>query len=1059
MNRRNQTTNYTYSAKGLLTQKDYADGTSSSFTYDSRGNLLTATDADSTVSYLYDNAERLSKVTYNNERFLTFEYDAGGRRTQMADQNDFTINYSYDSVGRLQQLTNRDNENIVLYQYDAANRLTKETNGNATYTTYGYDAAGQVLSIVNYTSSDDVNSRFDYEYDRAGRRTQMTTLEGEFLYDYDVVGQLISVTLPDDRKIEYQYDAAGNRTTVIDDGADTTYVANSLNQYLTAGETTYTYDTDGNLTAKSQAGNNWTYAYDSDNRLTGVTGPDGTWNYEYDPVGNRIATIKDGIRTEYLIDPSGFGHVVGEYSGDGSSIASYVQGIGLVSQVGANNLASYYDADAIGSITGLTGANGSYLNEYSYLPFGEALAKVETVANPFEFVGQWGVMDEGNGLDFMRARYYDSATGQFVSEDPIGLRGGDTNTRRYVQNNPVDDNDPLGLGYFSKRPLKPLGNWQRNGPLLDYLNAEVSHEHYFFDDGENIGFDKTGRFSEDDISKYRGRSEYYDDEIIREALDDLTDRDYNVNPFDPDSDNCQEWAERLRDEYDRIKKERERNKKETDIRRPSDPNDIIGPAGFGEENWISADVTLPYTIRFENQAIATAPAQQVVITHPLDPDLDWRTFRLGSFGWGGMMFTVPENRSFYQERLNLVEGLGFYVDVFATIDVEKGVSTWTITTIDPETGEIPEDALAGFLPPNDQTGAGDGFVTYRIRSSKDAATGDVIDAKATIVFDTEEPIDTPPIFHTLDSGKPIGSVADLPALVESENGEFLVSWSGSDDADGSGLASYTVYVSDNNQDFTPWLNDTILTEATYSGEAGHTYDFYVVATDNAGNLQDIPTVPQASTRIAGGTPDLVPLRFNVFSDHVLAGQADISFAISNQGTSAATNLKVNVVYSDDDIIGNDDDIVVETLSFANIGAGAEVTYRDTIQLPLDILNSRAINDDITGLGVDHVSTSYDYVGIIINPDNLTGEMQTDNNYNQGKGIDKDDITYFPWDIDNNGEITPTDAIYVVNRLGQGESTPLVDPLADFDGNGIVTPTDAIAAINRLGYSINSNVFE
>ena len=1056
VNRRNQTTNYTYSAKGLLTQKDYADGTSSVFTYDDRGNLLTATDADSTVSYSYNNAERLAKVAYGDERFLTFEYDAGGRRTQIADQDDFTVNYSYDAVGRLQQLTNGNNERIISYEYDADDRLVKETNGNSTYTTYGYDSVGQVLSIVNYTASDSINSRYGYEYDTAGRRTRMTTLEGDFSYEYDVTGQLTSVTLPDDRKIEYQYDAAGNRTTVVEGGTETSYLANNLNQYLTAGETTYTYDADGNLTGKTQGTNNWTYGYDSDSQLIEVAGPDGTWNYEYDPVGNRIATIKDGIRTEYLIDPSGFGHVVGEYNSDGTSIASYVQGIGLVSQVSASNLSSYYDADAIGSITGLTGADGSYLNEYSYLPFGEELAKTETVSNPFEFIGQWGVMDEGNGLDFMRERYYDSTTGQFVSEDPIGLRGGDANTRRYVQNNPVNDNDPLGLGYFSKRPLNGLGNWQGNSGLLDYLNLEASHEHYFFDDGSDIGFGPDGRFEESDTSKYKGESQYYDDEIIREALDNLKDNDYDVFNRE-DADNCQQWAERLRDEYDRIKKERERNKKETDIRRPLDPNDIIGPAGFGEENWISADATLPYTIRFENQAIATAPAQQVVITHPLDPDLDWRTFRLGSFGWGGMMFAVPENRSFYQERLNLVEGFGFYVDVFATIDVEKGVSTWTITTVDPETGEIPEDALAGFLPPNDQTGVGDGFVTYRIRSSKDATTGDVIDAKATIVFDTEEPIDTPPIFHTLDSGSPTGSVADLPALVEAESGEFLVSWSGSDDADGSGLAGYTIYVSDNNGDFTPWLSDTILTEATYQGEAGHSYEFYVVATDNAGNTQDIPTASQASTRVAGGMPNLVSLSFDAFSDHVLLGQTNISFAVANQGASTATEFKVDVIYSDDDIIGNDDDIVVETLSFAAIEAGAEVTYNGSIQLSLELLNSRAIADDITGLGNGHTSSSYDYLGIIIDPENSISEVQTDDNYNQGKGIDKDDITYFPWDFDSNGLVTPTDAIYVINRLGQTTSDD--NRLADLDGNGLITPTDAIATINRLGYSINSSVFE
>ncbi len=112
---------------------------------------------------------------------------------------------------------------------------------------------------------------------------------------------------------------------------------------------------------------------------------------------------------------------------------------------------------------------------------------------------------------------------------------------------------------------------------------------------------------------------------------------------------------------------------------------------------------------------------------------------MGNFGWGEYYFEVPENSAFYQERLDLTEEQGFLVDVVAGVDVAEGEAFWTLTTIDPETGEIPEDALAGFLPPNNDEGVGDGFVTYTIEPSPDAETGDVIDAEATIIFDTEEP--------------------------------------------------------------------------------------------------------------------------------------------------------------------------------------------------------------------------------------------------------------------------------------------------------------------------------
>ena len=49
-----------------------------------------------------------------------------------------------------------------------------------------------------------VNSRFDYTYDHAGRRTSMTTLEGTTNYEYDSIGQLTLVNLPNGRIIEYR---------------------------------------------------------------------------------------------------------------------------------------------------------------------------------------------------------------------------------------------------------------------------------------------------------------------------------------------------------------------------------------------------------------------------------------------------------------------------------------------------------------------------------------------------------------------------------------------------------------------------------------------------------------------------------------------------------------------------------------------------------------------------------------------------------------------------------------------------------------------------------------
>ena len=123
------------------------------------------------------------------------------------------------------------------------------------------------------------------------------------------------------RLIEYRYDAAGNRIQTIDSGVATDYITNNLNQYDSVGDATFDYDLDGNLISRTENGQTWTYGYDSENRLISVTSPDDSWVYEYNALGERVATVHNGDRTEYLLDPTGITNIVGEYSGDGSLIA------------------------------------------------------------------------------------------------------------------------------------------------------------------------------------------------------------------------------------------------------------------------------------------------------------------------------------------------------------------------------------------------------------------------------------------------------------------------------------------------------------------------------------------------------------------------------------------------------------------------------------------------------------------------------------------------------------------------------------------------------------------
>ena len=88
----------------------------------------------------------------------------------------------------------------------------------------------------------------------------------------------------------------------------------------------------------------------------------------------------------------------------------------------------------------------------------------------------------------------------------------------------------------------------------------------------------------------------------------------------------------------------------------------------------------------------------------------------------------------------------------------------------------------------------------------------------------------------------------MPATETSTS--FTVSWSGQhDDTGGSGIASYNVYVSDNGGSFQPWLTGTTDTSATYTGQSGHTYGFYSVATDNVGHQETKSAVAETTTLV------------------------------------------------------------------------------------------------------------------------------------------------------------------------------------------------------------------
>ena len=184
-----------------------------------------------------------------------------------------------------------------------------------------------------------------------------------------------------------------------------------------------------------------------------------------------------------------------------------------------------------------------------------------------------------------------------------------------------------------------------------------------------------------------------------------------------------------------------------------DPNEKIGPLDVDGGNMVAGGDLMHYTVLFENMPDASAPAVDVTINDQLDTLLDWRKFRLGEIAFGDSVIVVPGSPSYWHTTVNL-DSLGLLLEIDAGINAFSGEAHWYFNTIDPNTGQPPVDPYAGFLPPNDSTGRGEGHVTFTIKSDVGLQEGTEIKNKATIVFDINDAIVTNEVVNVIYNPKP-----------------------------------------------------------------------------------------------------------------------------------------------------------------------------------------------------------------------------------------------------------------------------------------------------------------
>jgi RHS repeat-associated protein len=161
-----------------------------------------------------------------------------------------------------------------------------------------------------------------------------------------------------------------------------------------------------------------------------------TTTFAYRGDGLRDSRTTGGNTTTFTWDIGGGLPVVLD---DGSQ---YVYGLGLVSQVsGANTY--YYLPDGLGSTMAMVDGGGTVVKTYGYDVYGKVTSSSGSVANEFDFAGQ---QTDPTGLQYLRARYYDTGTGSFLSRDPLSSGPGwSGHPFGYAGAAPANFSDPSGL--------------------------------------------------------------------------------------------------------------------------------------------------------------------------------------------------------------------------------------------------------------------------------------------------------------------------------------------------------------------------------------------------------------------------------------------------------------------------------------------------------------------------------------------------------------------------------------------------------------------------------------
>ncbi len=308
---------------------------------------------------------------------------------------------------------------------------------NGITSTFDYDNMSRLKRLKHQSST---ATLFDnqYTYNTASQISQITDLTNTRVFGYDLVDRLTSVHTNGTQTESYTFDDVGNRTASHLSGSYG-YQSGKFNQLASTATASYQFDANGNTIQKSEGKDFWRYTWDYENRLVEASTRKEKARYKYDALGRRVERNLRHSKERTRFTHDGLDVVMDDDADTG--ITKYQNGLGIDDKLKLSNggTASYFLGDHLGSTLGLANSSASVTSSNSYDSFGNSTGNL---VSRYQFTGR--EFDNFSGLQFSRARFYDPKLGRFISEDPIGFRGGDVNLYGYVRNQPAMFRDPTG---------------------------------------------------------------------------------------------------------------------------------------------------------------------------------------------------------------------------------------------------------------------------------------------------------------------------------------------------------------------------------------------------------------------------------------------------------------------------------------------------------------------------------------------------------------------------------------------------------------------------------------